>query len=281
MAKHNTDLDKVGKQYLPEGFNLAVDRSRTARTVTKDVGRWRDKTNRMDLKGFDTRSARETPVSTIVKKIRGIRGRTSSGEDALFEEPLRFVRRGQRTRELLEDVKDEIYDFESFKVAVKKSWSTDGSLRELVNDITRDDAWQLLYNTPLIQSWVKGNTDDLGIDLIMHKYNIERNRARNVFQKLDAKSRARLFKDTKVGVRVKPTVVKVAVKPKIPMLRQKSKGGKFYQRTKPQRWTKLEERLLKNNKGKSTAKIFDIYRRVFSDKGRTDSSIRNKIYRLK
>lgn len=280
MARHNTRLDRVGKQYLPEGFDLAVDRSKEAEEVTTKVSVWKDKTNRMDLKGFDTPDAREARVSSVVKDIKGIAGRTTSGEDAILEEPERFVRPDQKAGNLLHQHKDEIYNFESFKRTLKKSWSGDPALPNLMHDLHREDILRLIYQTNTVQNWIRQNSDDLLTHLVQKRYNVEENRARKILQGLDSGARDKLLTSTRVRFRAKPVTVMKA-KRKVVMIKQVSKGGKVYERSKPKKWTVLENKLVSNNRAKKVSHIFDIYRKVFHDTERSDSSIRNKIYRVR
>jgi len=268
MVEHNTTLDRLGKKWLPEGHALDVDRGFKAEDVVTDINKWKTKTDRLDLKGFDTPSAKE-PTSRQVR--RKLSGRTS-GDDAMVEEPDRFVRQGTVTRQLIDRVKHKIYNFESFKKWVSESYKNDDGLWNLIEkgDPT-EGGFQALFNTPYIQSLIKQNASALGISFIKKKHHVEQKRAERIWYSLSPQTRE---KAVRVALRQRYGTTELKIlqrKVSIPRIRQRAGSGTTYYRVKPVKWTSNQVRFVSSRRGLSSERVLEEYNSFFS-KPRTISS---------
>lgn len=271
MAEHNTSLDDLGKQYLPEGYRLDHDRGFTAQKVTTDVDQWKKSTNKMDLKGFDTRKLRESSKRKLLH---------TQGVGYVEQEPDRFMRSGQVSRKLIEKQKDKILDYESFKEVLKDAWGEDPSLSKFFtkHDSFRESDYEALFNTPVIQEWLENNIKNLAIPLLQKQLNIERDRAEYVFNHLTAKKKGQVLSAI---LRKGAKVHRIRMgKVKRQGVKVRMASGKTYYRRKAQKWTNIQVRYLINNHHLSTKEIVDYYNKIFTNK-RSYSSISTKIRRLK
>lgn len=283
MVRHNTAFDRMGKRYLPEGHALDIDRAFTSETVVTDINEWKDRTNKVDLKNYDTKDAQEPSVKEVLKKETGM----TSGDEAMIEEPERFLNSGTRTRELIEGIKDKIVNFESFKKYMEEAFRGDDSLRYLVGKGNRggnpsDDGFKAIFNTKEVQKWLKENTGDIGVRYLMKRYNIEHGRATNVWNRMNDNQRSNVLSRAS-GIRIvksKITKEPVVRKQTIPKIKQTSRRGTSYERAKPTRWTQNEIRFIASRRRMPLPRILEEYNSFFRNKPRTISSIRNKIYRL-
>jgi len=279
MAKvqHNTELDKEAKKYLPEGMALSVDRLFDAEKITDDINEWKTKTNRMDLRHFDTKDAQEPKVKDIVKRLTG----RTSGEQVLESEPDRLVGEGVAGR-VLSQYKKSIVNFESFKKAVELAWKRDASLKNLWGEVkgSKDEVFMEMFKSKVVQDWLKDNNYGGIIKSLMKKFNIEQKRAERLYARLPPKKQQSLLNRVIEGK--KPKVVKaVAVKkPKVVRITQVSKAGTQYTRVKPQRWTTNELRFILSRRNRPVERVLEEYNSFFPE-NRTISSLRNKIYRAR
>jgi len=280
MAKqkviHNTERERKAMQYLPEGHNLDVDRSYTAQTVVTDINEWKNKTNRVDLRGFDTKDAKEPSPRKLIKKL-GI-GYVESESD-------RFMRDNQESKRLLERYKTRIVDFQTFKKAVKEAWSKDMSLRNLLEEMKEKD-YEALFNTGEMQSWIKENVEVTGIQLLMRRMNVGEGRATRVWSKLPQSSKLKILKQGRlkpIGKRSKDVLstTKGIQREAQRLIEQRARGGSLYSRTRPQRWSELQSRYIINNENLPLTRLLERYNQLFPQSRRTISSLRNKRYRLR
>ncbi len=264
--KHNTIEDFEAKQYVPEGFNLDVDRAFTAETIVTDINEWKKQPNKVDLAGFDTKSRKEPSLKQIRKAIVG----RPSGEVVLLEEPGRFVNPTHQTRKLLEKHKDEITDFNSFKEVVRKAWSSDNSLQNLLANVADfDTALQPLYNQKVVQGWVDKNTRQINIAFLIKRFNIEPVRASRVLNFLSPKAKQKLYRLAKSGRLPKKVRfrIKSASRPRKPS-RQCRK------------WTEEELRFIESNIHLPAKKVAELFKSALPYH-RSVSAIMNKTYSLK
>lgn len=279
-VEHNTELDEAGKKYLPEGHALDVDRQYTANKVTTDINEWKDKTSKMDLKGFDTRDAKEPTVKEIIK-------RTVGDIPYVQENPEKWLTKGYVSRRLLEQGKNEVHDFASFKEMVKRQWNSDDSLKSLVENMDKfkDEEYRALFETDEVQSWLNNNMESRGINIIMRKNNIEPHRAKKVWNKLSPMQRSKVLDSAKGKFRFsqakldKVAVAKPEPKPQN-VVTQVSKAGTSYTRQKPVRWSVMQIRMLRNNQNTPLPRLLEQYNSTFPSARRTISSLRNKLYRI-
>lgn len=282
--EENTNVDDLGKGYIPEGARLSADRGKQAKTVYDDPKKWlKHGVNRSDLKGFDTRRAPQKANRRI---------NYESGDGYIEQEADRWLRPDQESFKLLNGVKNEIMDYDSFKKALHQAWDGDNSLRELISDkYVYEGDFKALFNHPTVQKWLNENIENTAIPLIMKLKNVEENKARSVFRGLSAKSRGKLLsrvlsgKKIKIRRRTKYDIIdgKVQmIKPgqQVKMITQVSRGGVSYKRSHPVRWTEMERNFVMNNQGHGLKYVTDIYFRIFSDSKRTKKSISNKFYRI-
>lgn len=277
--EHNTIVDDVGKKTLPEGHSLASDRGKTAERVFDKPKDWKDYgTNKSDLKGFDTKRAKEG------KLARGIAW--EQGEGYVKQEADRFMRQDQDSYRRLQRFKDKFYDYDSFKKVLKEAWSGDNSLHGLVaGKQTYENDFEALFDHPTVQGWLQNNIKELAIPVIQKKYNIERGRATQVWDRLSAQKRGKVLTRILHGKRIKikgkkSRVVPTLKKGKVNLIKV-NRSGKVYRRTKSRTWTQKEINLLRNNQNRGVKWVQEWYNRVFYENSRTESSIANKYYRLK
>lgn len=274
-VQHDSDLEREAKKYLPEGMALSVDRFKDAEIIHDDINKWKNNTNRSDLRHFDTKDAREPKVKDIVKRLTG----KTSGEQILQSEPDRLVGQG-RAGDLLNQYKKGIVNFESFKKAIELAWKKDASLKNLWKEVkgSKDDVFKEMFNTTVVQQWLKDNNYGDIVSSLMKKFNIGQKRAERLYARLPPKKQQSLLNRVIEGK--KPRLVKaVAVKkPKIVKITQVSKAGTSYSRVKPQRWTTNELRFILSRRNRPVERVLEEYNSFFPE-NRTISSLRNKIYR--
>lgn len=284
-----TEIDELGKQFLPEGRALSTDRAKDARTVVDRPdqpveyrGRqttWEKDHNLIDLAGFDTRKQRERKAVSVIKELRNIRRKTNSGEDAVIEEPERFLDEKQKAGQLIAKYKKLILDFDSFKAILKRAWSEDPLLPELFKEISdKDDIIKLLFETNKVQDWIKENSEGILLDVIRRQYGVEVGRAGQILKGLSNKQRLKLLRQSDVRVEM-PARPRAPRRPTVRQITQRSRAGREYTRAFPRRWISQEITLLRNYRDEPLARIQEIHAQVFPR--RTLSSIRNKVYRVR
>lgn len=289
--EHSTEVDDMGKELLPSGFgvknphvdSLSVDRSKTASKVFDNVEDWQKAgTNQSDLAGFDTKTNPKTSEKATRRLL------FDSGVGYIEQEPDRFLRYDQASRKLLEQYKDEILDFQTFKDVVKKAWDdgSDNGLKSLLNHAKESD-FKALFEQDLVQSWLNTNIENIAVPVIMRKLNIEEVRAKQVYSRLPARKRgvllSRILKGKKITLKrkvgtVKPILVGKGVQAQVRFLKQ-VRGNTEYQRTFPKKWSEMETNFIRNNKSRGRKWILEYYNRIFSE--RSKGSIQNKFYRVK
>lgn len=289
MVEHNTELDDLGKEYLPEGYGgahkgvdaLAIDRGRQAKTVYRDPKKWLKKgTNMSDLKGFDTTDAREPKTAQIVKELKGIHGVTTSGEDALIEEPRRFLK--YYDQYLSENDKSRIVDFETFLEATEKVFRKDRGLPPLWSNVEGHfKGLQEVFNTPEIQDMVRKNADGWVIEWIMKRKNVERGRAEGAYNRLSPETKDKLisqfYKKFRGGISQLPKTVPRHSEPTQDRVIY-WRGGKRIIAAKPVPWTKLQVDFVRNNRHKGSKWLAEYYAAIFN-KPRSRLAIQSKMYR--
>lgn len=294
MAKvqHNTPNEKRLKRlYGGEGNALMRDRGIDAQTVfdPKDVDKWlKAGVNKTDLKGFDTTDAREPSMRQLGGQLK-----KGTGLGYVESEPDRFVESGMESFKALSRYKDEITGYDSFKKIVEKAWRShstgDKGLHHLFKEMTEGD-FVALYETSVVQSWVRQaprrderipqEVQNSIISGLMKRYNIERGRATTKFnelsppaqQKLIDRFRLRSERDARrrmfVGIPENAQKQTVAYR------------GRTYVRSKPTKWSPLQETFIRNNSGLPLKDLTDLYRHVFTTSPRTYNSIKFKRQRL-
>lgn len=279
MAKieHNTRLDDIGKSILTDPHALAVDRGKSAEVVDS-VDEWKKRgTNRSDLKGFDTKIKPKTAEKATRRLLY------DQGVGYVEQEPDRFLRGDQQSRKLLEQNKDKILDYETFKQVLKQSWGQDTSLNQLVNGTyAKESDFKALFEQGIVQQWLQQNIENTAIPVLMRKLNIEEGRARMVWSKLPARKRGKLLTKINKGqkLKIKRKTVIPALKEGRVKLIEYQRGGKTYNRSKPVKWTAMQEKFIVNNRSKGLKWVTQFYNRIF-DNPRTQGSISNKYYRMK
>lgn len=272
-------------QWMPSGNRLAVDRRFTSNTVLDDVQEWKRRgTNRTDLRNVDTRGA---TGSLTRQRMRSL------GHGYIEQEADRFMRAGQVSRELIEREKHRIYNFRSFVAVIRETWGRDASLRELLdphNSNTSD--FRALYETSVIQGWLKTNVQEIGVTGLMERMNLSQRKATTIFKKLNESNRLRLVESILEGKRFRISRATQIVRPRqrgirrrrVHSITQVSSSGRRYQRQAPQRWTDLQIRFVTNikraNPNITYRQIASEYNRVFRETPRTTRSLSNKIRRL-
>ncbi len=285
MAKLPEDLhDEIKSQWFPEGDALDSDRSKDAKKQFsyKDVeefDKWKKDHSRSDLKGFDDKASKEPSTKDILKKISGGR----SGEDVLQNEADRFSDPTSEAGRFLRKYKDKIYNFESFKQAVKQAWDKDGeSIKNLYENIRKknlDEVLTPLFNTKEVQKWLMENNESNIIQKIQKKYKVEPRRARIIYERLSPQSKERLLKAvSQAQPKIRMVEQKPAQKPQMALIRQVSKAGTRYTRVKPMRWTENQILFLQARRGLPLERVLETYNQTFQN-NRTLSSLRNKLYR--
>jgi len=277
-------LNIMAKKFVPDGFKLEKDRSYNAKVVLDpdnpaNFKRWKKNTNKVDLRGFDTRKEKELSLRQVLKK---------SSLGYIESEPDRFVAEGYETRRLIDSIADKIYDKESMIKEITSVWKRDNGLRSFWDSgewITKGD-WEALFKTGYIQGIIKNNVVEPVLSAIRDKYKVSDFKARQVFEKLSEEKINLIYQATRRGKikQIKIIKKKKTINPILASIprakRQMSKGGIFYQRTKPQIWSKMQEKFLINNSKQPILDLFKVYNSTFSVK-RTMGSLQNKIYRLK
>lgn len=273
--KPNTEISDIGKQFLPEGLALATDRGKKAPVVPLEE--WKGKHNRTDLQGYDTPDAKERSKISVIKDLKGIRGHTTSGEDAMIEEPERFLK--YYNQQLTKEELSKIIDFQSFKEATRKVFQKDPSLPTLWENIHgREAGLKEVFKTDAVQQWINQNSESFVIDYIMAKKNVGRLKAQSSYNRLSLKQKNRLISKVIRGVPIKIRARQERI-PRIKLITQ-IRDGKPYQRTKPVRWTDMQENFVRNNKSRGLKWVTDYYNNIFPD-ARTKRSVQNKFYRVR
>jgi len=261
--KHNTNLDREAKKYLPESHKLDVDRLFTAERVVTDINEWKDRTDKVDLKGFDTRDAKEKSIDKVLMSNYGVK---TTADLVLMTEPDRFLRNDQESRRLLEKNKDKIYDFNSFKEQLKGAWGQDSSLLNLLDNVTDfDKCLKPMFSQSVVQSWLQENIRPQLIQYIKKKFNVEPIRAMRIISKLDDSTRRKLYIKAKF---------KSLPKIRIPKARKPSIGIR-----KTPRWSEQEKNIIKQNLDIHPDRITEIFKQAGYN--RSDTSIRNTYYRFR
>jgi len=280
MAKIPKNIaEKIENQFYPNSRSLEVDRTKNAKKVynyndVKEFEAWQKNHTRSDLKGYDDRTAKQPSIGNVTRKISG----GFSGEDVLMNEAERLVDINSSSGRMLSNYKKEIYDFNSFKNVVFQAWDVSGeSISNLITNVrNKDKALTPLFNTSQVQSWLKDNTASRVMDNISKKYKVNSFKARKIFDKLTPQNRLRLLNQPKIK-QIKKKEIK---KPKLNFIKQKSKKGKIYSRTKPIKWTDNQILYLKSRIGLSPKRIYDSYISSFKTE-RSLGSLKSKLYRLK
>lgn len=288
MAKLPKEIqEKIKKKWFPESHALDTDRGILAKDVysyktVEQFNKWKKDPSRSDLRGFDTPDVKESSIREVLKKISG----RASGEDVLLSEPERFTDLSTEAGRMLLKYKDHITNFDSFKKAVEMAWSKDGdSIKNLYDSITKgrlDSVLKPMFESSTIQGWLKHNRRGDMVNYIMKKYRVSQKRATRVFDKLTPRGKDRILKVIN-SKQPKINIVKIkqAKKPRIVQIRQLSKSGTIYKRTKPSRWDKNQIKFIESNKYKSLDMLLKDYNNFFKKNNRTISSLRNKIYRMR
>lgn len=267
--------EREAQRYLPPGHNLDVDRRFTTQQVTTDLNRWRNDTSRMDLAGYDTRQEKEATPSEI---RRATRGRWTDNFPA--DEPERFLQQGAVTQRLIQNVKDRFFDIDSFRLAVAEAYKGDNSLRNLVPNMTTDD-YLALFKQDMVQNWVKENVEGRGIQILTQRFRVAPQRAREIWNHLPPDRQLRVLG---MGVaRLPRPRLPQEIRPVLPevvTIRQRSRAGTYYTRQKPIPYTNHQMQFLMNRRGLPSKRVVEEFKSFFNRYPRTDSSVRNKFYRL-
>jgi len=197
-----------------------------------------------------------------------------SGEQVMLDEPDRLVKPDSVAGRLIEDVKDKIFDFQSFKTAVKQSWGTDGSLANLVNNARGDDGYMELFKNPVIQGYLNENTKPLMVNYLMKRFGIEPVRASNVINKLPASVKSKLYR--KARDQSLPRIRQ----PKSRTVRSRTTTASQSRPVRMPRWTQQEQNIIKANIRLSPERLTELLKQN-TNFNRTFSSVKNKLYRIR
>lgn len=146
-TKRDFNTEKRLVQDNRSNASIRADQSKTAKTVHEidDISKWKDNKSKSDLKGYDTKRFRTTAK---IKRNTG-----HSGDDAVEENPERFLIDQYLPRKALENIKD----YNSFKKELAKAYVSNPSLKNLISNLSERGFVQL-YNTQKVQEAVKQNT---------------------------------------------------------------------------------------------------------------------------
>lgn len=275
-------LNRMAKQVVPDGFRLEKDRSRNAKIVLdpnkpSHYKKWKSAPNKTDLKGFDTKKQKEKSTRKILKSLN---------VGYIESDPERFVAEGYETRRLIDSVSKNIYDKESMIKAVTEVWKKDSSLKSFwrEQDWIKKSDWDALFKTNYIQNLVKKNTVIPLLKQIQKQYNVSQTKAEAIYNKLPQAKKDQLIKQQVSGIKIPSRKKMKKARPIYDSLpkakRQKSRTGTYYVRTKPQKWSSMQETFLRNNIHQKVDDLLRTYNNTFSTK-RTKSSLSTKYYRLK
>jgi len=275
-------LNMMAKQIVPDGFRLESDRSRNAKVILdpnnpSDYKKWKKAPNKTDLKGFDTKKEKEKSTKQVLKSLN---------VGYIESDPERFVAEGYETRRLIDSVANKIYDRDSMIKALTEVWKSDTSLKSFWQDqewIGKRD-WDALFKTTYIQNLVKKNTIVPLLKQIQKQFNVSEGKAQAIFNKLPQRKKDQLINQQITGIKIPTRRKQPKARPIFDSLpkakRQKSKKGNYYVRTKPQKWSSMQETFLRNNINQKVDDLVKIYNNTFSTK-RTKSSLQTKYYRIK
>lgn len=262
-------------QILPRGHSLDVDRRFSASQVTTDLSAWSRDTSRMDFRGYDTRQD-QTP--------RGYeRTRAQYGRPSTFpvEEPERYFNPNSVTRNLLETVKNNIYDYDSFKLLLAQAWQGDNSLRNLIPNMAEED-YNALFRHQVVKDWVDKNLEREGTRIIGERNRIDPQRALQMWQNMNQAQRINIL-----GLTLPPTAREIRPVTQIPsqipqpeVVTWHRADGTAYQRSKGAKWTDLQLRFLLNRRGLPSKRVVEEYNSFWRNSPRSDKSVKSKFYRL-
>lgn len=261
MPMSKAEIERRGKRLYPEGLSLSIDRSKDAELVfspdkIKDWEKWREMKNKSDMKGYDDTSAQERPVRLVKRDISG--GYVAS-------EPDRFLRSKQKSRKMLEEQKELMHDYDSFKEAVEKAWHADRKGLSNLLDAMHEADFKALYEQPLIQDWIENNQRPMLIQYIMKRYKLEPVRASRVVIGLSSKVRNRLYL--------------LAVKrklPKVQVLRRVPRRAANKPRIK---WSVEEKNLLRVNRKLRPELLTELLNRL-NPYNRTVGSVKSQMKKI-
>lgn len=268
-------IQELGKQVIPESTRLEQNRGKDAKTIfypkkKGDFEKYKKMPHRSDLKGFDQKAQKEPNKKQVFNDLN---------VGYIERDPERILIESHVTKKLINSVSDKIYDRNSMEIEIKNVWNTDKSLAHLVKNSNRSD-WDTLFNLPEMQKIIRDNTFSPAIHQIRKKYNVGEIKAKEIFDGLNSENRVKLLKGVALG---RPPTIKTAprlFKPRLPQITVRTKRGKVFSRSKPQKWTDMQERTLRSYSGENLDNIVRVYNAVFSVK-RTKSAISSKLTRLK
>lgn len=281
QIEHSTEVDDLGKQYLPEGYvpskkfkghgvdRLATDRGKEAKTKISDPEKWKDRTNTADMPGFDTKQTKE-------KKSRKI----------LYDMGVGYIEQeADRFADYLAGETKSIMDYETFKQTVDKVFEKDLPGFYSPKRVIKESDYKALFDTQKVQSWLNENVKEIALPIIMRQKNIERKRAEQLWERLPARKRGKVLSNILKGQKIKIRTGRIKPELQAGMVKLRrmrvKRGNKTYLKARHQPWTDIQETFIKNNRAKLTTKsMFELYNRIFSEP-RTIGSIQNKRYRLK
>lgn len=268
-------------RYIPSEHALDVDRALDAKKITSNINKWKQNTNKMDLRGFDTTRQKLPSTRTVLNR---------EGIGYIEREADRFVRDGQVAKDLLEAKSSQIYDYRTFVETLREAWNADVSLRSLVDNSNEKD-FRALFETSRVQGWLRGNVRDVGIAGIMERLDISMTRATQLWGRLPDREKDRVIESVLSGKRFSITRATRQVRQagtirraRRRMVQQVGATGTSYRRTKPVQFTEMEIRFLTNRKRQDPSiplrRLQEEHNAIFRRTPRTVSSLRNKVYRL-
>lgn len=211
---------------------------------------------------------------------------TAIGRDYIQTDPERFVKDGQETKRLIDQMKNTFYDFESFKLNVKGAFNNDKSLANLV-DASDDRDWKALFDTKYVQSLIKNNTEYKARSYLAQKLRISHEKAGIMLAKMSRPRYAKFLQNVNNMDRAFDIIQKqkqtmpLTTSVSLNKVTQQSRNGTIYQRAKPVKWSDRQVQFLRNNMGRNTKDIYRDYVFYFKTFQRSERSISNKVYRLK
>jgi hypothetical protein len=166
MVKEIKNEDEARK--FLSGRALDIDRSKNAKTITNKIDEWKNKTNKVDLKGFDDTTRKQLSIKEISGATRGV--------NVMTDEADRLIK-------YLEPFKDKIYDKKSLENQMRSVFCNPNSFGSL-GDYIYTGAIDIFWEQALIKGWIANNNRNNIINFIKRKYKVDSYRAEEVFNRI-------------------------------------------------------------------------------------------------
>lgn len=256
------------KDIEPEGTELDRDRQFRAEEVLdpnqeRNIRRWRDNRDRVDLEGFDTPSAREPTIREVVRQISGAGIRYIADQAVNGKAPDKFIEDAYEAGRLIKQKQGKITDFQSMKKAIRDAWSDDPGLSGLTHNLKEED-WLVMFNHPKMQQYMSNNIKPIIVDWVMRKFGVEPNKASRIADKLSNRVRGKLYQRIKANRVPRIQLAPVRKRPT-------TRGS----------WSEQEMNLLRNNTDLSPSAMVQLYNRAFRTKARSEQAIKERYRQIK